>query len=127
MDSKKYYKERAEHEEIMNNEVERVMEIMDDRGYQFCDHIDYDYSHQFVKVESTHGCRIVSWIWAVPKREEFKDVLKWFASETKFYGVTGFMKYDGKEECVAKGRYRPIPTFYSAEDVERWYDTYFGY
>ena len=126
MDNKRYFEERERYEKEMSDEVVRVMEIMDDHGYEFCDHIDYNYAHQFVKVETHYQGRIISWVWAVPKRENFKAVLKWFLENTKFYGVTAYMKYDG-ERCVVKGKYRPIPTFYNVEELERCYDNYFGY
>ena len=121
-----FYKAREQHEKEMQEEVIRVMEIMDDHGYPFCDHIDYDYAHQFVKVETQNYGEITSWIWAVPDRNKFKAVLKWFAENTKFYGITAFMKYDG-EENVVRGKYRPIPTFYRADEIERDYDHYFSY
>lgn len=126
MTRSEYWEMIDKHEAEMNDEIIRVMEIMDDHGYEFCDHVDFDYSHQFVSVDATFGGRIISYTWAIPNREQFKDVLKWFCGKTKFYGVTGHMAYDG-EWNVAKGHYRPIPTFYTVNDVDREYDHYFGY
>lgn len=112
---------REEYEAVMDKEVLRVMEIMDDHGYEICDHVDFNFCHQFVKVETQNQGRIHTWIWAVPKRENFKAVLKWFLAGTRFYGVTAYMAYDGPE----KDGYRRIPTFYSVGDLERNYDEYF--
>ena len=123
---KDFWEAKRAHEEMMSNEVVRVMEIMDDHGYELCDHINYEYAHQFVSVETQYNGRIISWIWAVPKRENFKAVLKWFCNHTKFYGVTAHMAYDG-ERNVLQGKYRRIPTFYSANEVEHSYDEYFGW
>lgn len=126
MANERFWEEQRNHEKMMSEEVLRVMEIMDDHGYEFCDHIDFEYAHQFVSVQTKCEGSIVSWIWAVPKRENFKAVLKWFCNNTKFYGVTAHMAYDG-EENVARGKYRPIPTFYGGNEVEREYDRYFGW
>lgn len=112
---------REEYEAMMDKEVLRVMEIMDDHGYEFCAYVDFGYCHQFVKVETQKWGRIHQWIWAVPKREHFKAVLRWFLEGTRFYGVTAYMAYDGPK----KNGTRSIPTFYSVEDLERSYDEYF--
>ena len=107
MPSKEYHEE-------MRKEVERVMEVMDDNGYPFCDHIDYKFAHQFVKVETINEFGMyIHWIWAVPNEKEFKEVLKWFVTSTKFYGVTAYMEG------------HVIPTFRSAKEIDREYEYYF--
>ena len=124
--NQKFWENKKKHEAEMNDEVLRVMAIMDDHGYEFCDHVDFRFCHQFVSVETQHEGRIIHWIWAVPKRENFRQVLRWFLGHTKFYGVTAHMAYDG-ERNVAAGKYRPIPTFYKAADLDLYYDEYFGW
>ena len=122
---REFYEARERHEKEMDEEVFRVMAIMEEHGYSIAESVNFDLCHQYVKVETQKCGRIYDWFWAVPKRENFKAVLKWFCGKTKFYGVTAYMAYDG-EENVLKGCYRRIPTFYSVADVERNYDEYFG-
>ena len=109
-----YWEDRDAHEQEMREEVERVMALMDDMGYKYCDHVDYGYSEQYVKVETLcDRCRIIEHIWAIPEKAQFKNVLKWFFENTKFRQVVGIM------------RGRVVPTFFSAEDVEKTYSRYF--
>lgn len=124
-DRREFYEARELYEKEMDEEVVRVMAIMEEHGFPIAESVDFSLCHQYVKVETLKCGQYHSWIWAVPKREHFKAVLKWFCDKTMFYGVTAYMAYDG-EENVLKGCYRRIPTFYSAKEVEHDYDEYFG-
>lgn len=125
MTTREFYEAREKYQKEQNDEVLRVMEIMDDHGYELCDHVDFNYSNQFVKVETIDGCKIISWIWAVPKKEQFKAVLKWFAGKTKFNGVTAIMY--GHDDPVLGKRARRIPTFHRVDEIEKEYNEYFGW
>lgn len=109
-----FWKKREECEKMMEDELIRVMGIMEDHGYPMAAAVDFSLCNQYVSIE-THKCgHIYRWFWAVEKRENFKAVLKWFLAHTGFSHVTAHMT----------GRCR-IPTFYNVGDLERNYDEYF--
>jgi hypothetical protein len=108
---------RAQQDRIqseMQEELLRVMEIMDDNGFPYCGHTDFGYCKQYVAVKTLVDGMYHTWCWAIPNRDDMEDVLRWFIADTKFYDVT----------VIVEGG--PNVTFGRLQSLDREYKHYYA-
>lgn len=115
MTTTEYYEMRAEHNKKMREELLRVQIEADDRGYEYAENINFDYSPYWFKVETmaSDDCRILSHVFACGSIEELKEAVVWIVKETEFYEVTAFVKDSA------------FVTFRSQEDIDMYFDSYY--